>query len=565
LGKLRWQFLVVLLALVAIAILLLSQQQPLISEGEISNQPVAGGAYIEAVVGSPVRFNPLLDQYNSVDYDVDRLVYCSMVRFDNRGLPYGDLVDSWGISQDGKVYNFSIRPNARWHDGQPITAEDVIFTVGLLRDDAVPLPQDVRDFWKQMEVVALDEKTLQFRLPEPFSPFLDYLSFGILPQHILGSIAPADIVNAPFNLQPVGCGPFRFAGLSVQDDKITGLTLAAFKDYFGNKPFLEKLEFRFYPDPQSAMAAYLQGEVMGVSEITPDLLPQALQDPNLNIYTGRLPRLCLVYLNLDDTDLPFFKDIEIRRALYKGINRQWMIDRLLAGQGILAGGPIFPESWAYYEGVENMAYDPQQAIEILRRAGYTFPAEGGKARTKDGVALAFELTFPDQSPFPEIAGKLKEDWERLGVEVTLNPVAYDLLLKDYLSPRTYQAALVALDFTRSPDPDPYPFWHQAQITSGQNYAQWDDRQVSEYLEQARVLVDFDERIKRYRNFQVRFAAEIPALPLFYPVYSYGVDRRVSGISMGPLYDPSDRFGNILNWYLKTGPAAKNVGSVTATP
>jgi peptide/nickel transport system substrate-binding protein len=565
LGKLRWQILVVSLALVAIAVLLLSQKQPLISEGENSNQPVAGGTYSEAVVGTPVRLNPLFDQYNPVDYDVDRLVYCNMVRFDNRGLPHGDLAETWGISRDGKAYSFSIRPNALWHDGQAVTSEDVIFTIDLLRNDAVPVPEDVRAFWKQIEVTALDQKTLQFRLPEPYSPFLDFLNFGILPKHILGNLEPADLVNANFNLQPVGCGPFQFDGLSVQDGKISALTLTPFKNYFGKKPFLEKLEFHFFPDAGNALAAYERGEVMGVSQITQDLLPQALKNENLNVFTSRLPLLYQVYLNLDNADLPFFKDLEVRKALYMGINRQWMIDRLLGGQGILATGPILPNNWAYYEGVEKVDYDPERAIEILRRAGYTFPAEGGKARTKDGVALAFELTFPDQAPFPEIANQLKEDWGRMGVEVTLNPVAYDSLLKDYLKPRTYQAALVDLDFSRSPDPDPYPFWHQAQITSGQNYAQWDDRQVSEYLEQARVLVDFDERIKRYRNFQVRFAAEQPALPLFYPVYSYGVDRKVSGVSMGPLYDPSDRFTNILNWYLKTGTAAKDQTTATAGP
>ena len=564
-GKLRWQILVVVLALVAIGVLLLSQQRPLTSEGENSNQPVAGGSYSEAIVGSPVRFNPLLDRYNSADYDVDRLVYCSMVRFDNRGLPHGDLAETWGISQDEKFYSFAIRANAFWHDGQPVTSEDVIFTIDLLRNEAVPVPADVRDFWTQITVEALDDKTLRFQLPEAFSPFLDYLNFGILPKHILGNLAPADLVNAPFNLQPVGCGPFRFDGLSVQDGQIKGLALSAFKDYYGDKPFLEKLEFRYYTDAPSALAAYEQGEVMGISEITPELLPQALNNPNLNVFTGRLPRLFIVYLNLDHSDLPFLKELEIRRALYLGINRQWMVDRLLGGQGILANGPVFPDSWAYYDGIERVEYDPQKAIEILRRAGYSFPAEGGKARAKDGVALAFELTFPDQPPFPEIAEKLQQDWERMGVEATLNPVSYEQLLTEYLEPRTYQVALVDLDFSRSPDPDPYPFWHQAQITSGQNYSQWDDRQVSEYLEQARVLVDFNERIKRYRNFQVRFATELPALPLFYPVYSYGVDRRVSGVSMGPLYDPSDRFNNIASWYLKTGMTAKNIPTATALP
>ena len=165
-GKLRWQILVVLLALVAIVILLLSQRQPLISDGENSNQPVAGGSYTEALVGTPVRFNPLFDKYNSPDYDVDRLVYCSLVRFDNRGLPHGDLAEDWGISRDGKSYSFSIRANALWQDGQPVTSEDVIFTIDLLRNDDVPAPADVRTFWKQIEVAAANEKTLQFILPE---------------------------------------------------------------------------------------------------------------------------------------------------------------------------------------------------------------------------------------------------------------------------------------------------------------------------------------------------------------------------------------------------------------
>jgi peptide/nickel transport system substrate-binding protein len=139
------------------------------------------------------------------------------------------------------------------------------------------------------------------------------------------------------------------------------------------------------------------------------------------------------------------------------------------------------------------------------------------------------------------------------------------LQDDYLEPRDYQAALVELNLARSPDPDPYPFWHQSQIISGQNYSQWDDRQVSEYLEQARVTDDMSERAKRYRNFQVRFASELPALPLFYPVYSYGVDSEVRGVSMGPLYDTSDRFNNLASWFLITSPVAGMLQTPTTVP
>ncbi|MBN1148070.1 MAG: peptide ABC transporter substrate-binding protein [Anaerolineales bacterium] len=553
--KLRWQFVVVVLALIAIGALLLTQQQTLLPGIETVDEPASGGVYTEALVGSPGRWNPLLDTYNSVDYDVDRLIYSSLMRFDHRGLPYFDLAQDMGISQDGKRYSFAIRPEAVWHDGEPVTSEDIIFTVELMQNEAIPLPDDLKDFWGQVSILAINDKTLQFTLPEPFAPFLDYLTFGVLPRHLLQDVALQDLADAAFNLKPVGSGPFRFESLIVEDEKIAGLVLAAFQDYYREKPFIEKVVFRYFPDSASALAAYQQGEVVGISKITPDVLPQALKEAGLNLFTGRLPRLGLVYLNLANPKTPFFQDVAVRRALLMGINRRWIVDRIFGGQAILADGPIFPESWAYYEGVERVPFDLDAAVTMLKEAGYTIPAEGGGVRSKEGIALAFEMAYPDEEIYTDIAEQIRRDWAKLGVEVRLMPVPYEELLADYLDPRTYEAALVELNLGRSPDPDPYPFWHQAQITGGQNYSQWDDRQVSEYLEQARVIDDLDERARRYRNFQVRFSAELPALPLFYPVYSFGLDKQINGASMGPLYDPSDRFTTIASWYLITGPAA----------
>jgi peptide/nickel transport system substrate-binding protein len=165
------------------------------------------------------------------------------------------------------------------------------------------------------------------------------------------------------------------------------------------------------------------------------------------------------------------------------------------------------------------------------------------------VRLEFEMVFPDQAPFIEIASAIQRDWATLGVRLTLKAVPFNMLVDDYLEPRTYQIALATLDFLRSPDPDPYPFWHQTQITKGQNYSGWNDRQASELLEQARTLVDVPERTRRYYSFQVRFANQMPALPLFYPVYTYGVDTQIQGVSMGPVYDITDRFATITNWFL----------------
>jgi len=219
--KLRWQILIVFLALVAIGFLLLGQQPSLLPVvPEI--KPVTGGEYTEGLVGSIGRLNPVLDHLNPVDRDVDRLIYSRLINFDDRGLPQYDLVESMGISQDGKIYNFSLRDNLVWHDGEPLTTEDIIFTIELLRDENIPTPDDIRELWNSVEAIPLNEQTLQLRIPESFSPFLDYLTFGILPKHLLEGFSPEDIVDAEFNLFPIGSGPYQFDQYIVDEGQIVG-------------------------------------------------------------------------------------------------------------------------------------------------------------------------------------------------------------------------------------------------------------------------------------------------------------------------------------------------------
>ncbi len=555
--KLRWPLLIVVLALIAIGILLLSQPTTLLPVLPVEVKPATGGVYTEALVGSMGRLNPLLDLHNPVDRDADRLLFSGLIRFDDRGLPQGDLAESWAVSQDGKVYNFSLRPKAVWHDDQPVTSDDIIFTVDLMRSDKSIIPQDIKDLWNKVQVNRLDDKNLQFVLPEPFAPFLDYLAFGVLPKHLLDGKTADDLVNDSFNLSPVGSGPYRFDHMIVESGQIKGIVLDAAKTYYGSQPFIEQFVFRYYPDGQSALSAYQKGEVMGIGDVTSDVLPQVLEEKNLDVHTGRLPQMTLVFLNLNNPEVPFFKDSGVRRALLMGINRQWMLDHLLQGQAIAADGPIFPGTWAYYDGMEHVGYDPDQAVSLLKTAGYTIPAGGGSVRAdKDGKKLQLTLLTPDDQTHQEIAKMIGKNWEQLGISVTVTAMSYDDLVNNHLAPRTYQAALVDLTMNRSPDPDPYPFWHQTQVTNGQNYSNWDDFQASEYLEQARVITDIGERAKFYRNFQVRFSQELPALPLYFPVYNYAVSSDVQNVRMGALFDPSDRFNTMTTWFLLNKSAAK---------
>ncbi|MDP4030340.1 MAG: ABC transporter substrate-binding protein, partial [Gallionella sp.] len=218
--KLRWQILVVAVTIVIVALLLLSQQPV-----SIITLPEAapGGIYTEALIGSMGRLNPMLDWNNSADRDINRLIFSGLMRFDSHGLPQPDLADAWGASADGMIYNFSLRQNAFWHDGQPVTSDDVIFTIELIKSSGSLFPQDIKDLWSQVEVKKLNEKTLQIRLPEPFAPFLDYATFGVLPKHLLETVPSDQLANAEFNLQPIGSGPYKFDRLLTSGGQITGV------------------------------------------------------------------------------------------------------------------------------------------------------------------------------------------------------------------------------------------------------------------------------------------------------------------------------------------------------
>ncbi len=544
--KLRWQILIIVLALVVIGVVLWGQQaEPVLVEAP---EPTSGGLYTEGIVGSLTRLNPLLAVFNPPDQDPSRLLFNGLIQFDSIGLPQPDLSNSWGISRDGDVYNFSIRTDAFWHDGQPVTSADVIFTVNLLKDPDFPVPADLVNFWGKIEAEALDEQTIQFRLPEAFAPFLDYLDFGILPAHLLGNLSAQEIVDAPYNLQPVGTGPFQFDKLIIDDDQITGVVLKKNREFYGEDAFLDQVAFLYYPDSQAVWEAYLAGEIQGIGKIPEDLLEEALTDENLNLYTSRLTQMSLVLLNLDNPETPYFQDLEMRKALLYGINRQYLVDRLKQGQAIIADGPIFPKTWAYLENLPRYDFDPEKAIEIIRDLGFTFPGEGGLARTnEDGDRLSVELIYPETGLHSQIAQAIQENWTALGFDVILEPLPYeDLIAK--LDDRDYEVALVDLNLTSMPDPDPYPFWHQTQATGGQNYSMWNDRRASEYLEQARIILDTSERARLYKNFQVRFHEQLPALPLYYPVYTYGVSEDVKGVRIGPIFEPSDRLETITDWY-----------------
>lgn len=549
--KFRWQLLIILVTGLIVGVLLIIQQ--IDTDEEVIETPaaVSGGIYTEALIGNFMRLNPFLDVYNPPDHAVGRLLFNGLIRFDSRGLPQADLAESWGVSRDGTVYNFSLRDDVFWHDGEVFDSNDVLFSIDLLQTQHALIPEDLRSFWSQVEVVVLSDRQMQFLLPEAFAPFLDYLSFGILPEHILGGLDLEDIVDHPFNLAPVGTGPFRFQRLLVENDEIVGVVLEAFDAYFLDRPFLDEIIFRYYPTPQQALTAFRQGEVEGIGEVHDSILDEVLKERGLSIHTARKPLLSIVYLNLDNPEVSFLQDPEFRWALMTAINRGLIIEKVYQGQAVQANGPIMPGTWAYFNELETINFDPNEAKQLFDGTGVTFDEEEGRYFSQDGLEISLTLLHPDTTKHRETANIIKSNWEALGIEVVLESRSYDRVL-EALEERDYQTVLVDINLTRSPDPDPYPFWGQAQIQSGQNYSEWDNRSASEFLEQARMTVDFGERERLYRNFQVIFMREMPALPLFYPTFSYAISEEINGVSLGPIFEPADRFNNVHTWFILTG-------------
>ncbi|HEY43729.1 MAG TPA: peptide ABC transporter substrate-binding protein [Anaerolineae bacterium] len=551
--NLRWQLLIAVGGLILVVGLLVGQTP---DTDIAAPHPVPGGVHVEALIGKLARLNPILDTYNQVDRDIDRLIYSGLISFNSRGEPMPDLAAEWAVSADATIYTFTLQEDARWHDGEPVTSDDVIYTFSKMQDEDYPGPEDFQTMWQQVNIIRLDEYRVQFQLPEPFAPFLDYLAVGLLPDHLLRGVSAGELIDHPFNLRPIGTGPFAFDRFVVEDDEIVSVSLIAFEDYYDQVPYIERVEFRFFENSLDALDAYLAGEIQGIGQIDPAIFTEVLDSPELNMHTSRLPRISLVFINSKNSEKTYLAEKKFRQALMLSINRQWIIDHALQGQGLIPCGPIMPATWAHSESLESLSFEPDRAARLLDELEWKLtigatPGTPEYQRTKDDQILSLELIHSNDPTDEIVAEMLKTNWEAIGIRIELKEVNKESLLQDYLEPRDFELVLTEVDLSRSPDPDPYPFWHDSQTETGQNYGGITDRNISIWLEQARVNPDFGRRAELYRNFQHRFQDLVPALLLYYHVYSYAIDAQVQGVTVGPLYDPSDRFRNIVDWYLLT--------------
>lgn len=543
--RIGWQMLLVAVGFVLTAIILFYMATTYTTEF----RPANGGTYIESVGGYPQSLNPLFSFYNDADSDVVALVFSGLTRLGMSGAVEPDLATRWDIDPSGITYTFSLNSGVLWHDGFYFTADDVLFTVNLLQDPDYPGPPDIGALWRSVEATKLNDYTIQFVLQEPYAPFLDYTTVGLLPMHLLNGMRAADLPNLEFNREPIGTGPFRLIEVQTDQGQVTMLTFKRFPRYYGAEPYLENIILRFYPTARAAFEAYQDGAVEGVSRITADILPQAFADENLKLHSAQTSEMVMLYFNELVTDTLPFNSTPVRQALFYALDRQAIVDSVLMGQAILPQTPLLPGTWAYdTTGVSAYTYNPQHALRMLDLTGWRRSSTAEPLRNASGIPLSFSLMASNDEQDLVVAREIVRQWSRIGISATVQAVP-SLALSGLLESRSYEAALVHLILPG--DPDPYPLWHETQALpgQGQNYTGFQNRRISEVIEQARITVNPDARLALYQEFQQLFMAEVPALPLYVPVYTYAIDVRVNGDQIGPLMRTGDRFRTIADWYV----------------
>jgi peptide/nickel transport system substrate-binding protein len=511
--------------------------------------PPVPRTHVEAVVGQPQYINPILAQ-RDVDLDLTALIFSGLTKVNAQAEIVTDLAREWDISPDGRTYAFELRRGVEWHDGTRFTADDVVFTVRAMQDQDYQGPAHLAALWQTVTAERVDRYSVRFILSEPFTPFLDYTTIGILPAHLLADVPATLLPQQPYNLMPIGTGPFQPSGIHLDRGY---LVLEANPAYYGPPPRMKQVEFQFYGDRATIMVGYDQRAVTGIGGLLPQELVSVRERPSLALHSAPLSREAFIFLNLRHPAASFLSEREVRQALLLALDRQALIDQELAGQGIVAHNVVLPHTWAHHLDSPHYAYDPEGAQTLLDQVGWLHPgnarnlsmAADSQTRQRQDVKLQFSLLVDGgNATHARLADEIAHQWAEIGVQVHVDPG----LSQDRLQAGLYTAALV--EWEVPPDPDPYPIWHSTQADGqGQNYTGFQNRDADELMEQGRQITAPEERRQIYHRFQDIWAHELPALPLYHPVYNYAVDRRIEEVHLGLMLRPSDRFRNIGQWNL----------------
>lgn len=540
------------LTLVGLLIIVCAFQLMVYQKSYSSVAPTEGGAYAEGVLGPLDTLNPLYAT-SSAEKSAVRLIFSGLLSYDTTSHLRGELAESWSRSQDALRYEVTLRKNLKWHDGKPLTADDVIFTVNLMKN---PLARSsFYNSWSLVKAEKVSDRTIAFNLTRPYAAFPNALTFSILPKHILEEVSPNGLRDAEFSRSPVGSGPFIFNRLQVisAENERSIVYLDKNPQYVRGEPKLDRFQLHVFKTSSDISRVFLSQEITAATDLTSDEIEQLRQRRSANSKVTNTPVDDGVYAFMQ-TESPLLSDKKVRSALRFATDRQAIINAL-HGRGIGLETPLTKDKLGDLATHKQPNPNRDEAAKLLEEAGWKL--QNGK-RFKDGAPLILKLVGAKTGDYPKIVTELEKQWSELGVDVQVQMVEADKVQQTVIVPRDYDVLVYELEL--GADPDVYAFWHRSQAgPRGLNLSNYRSSLASDALEGAQVRSEKDIRMPKYVTFTNIWLEDIPAIALYQPLIQYVASSTAFTMrSSATFADRTERYRTVELWtvdqrYVYTSP------------
>ncbi|MBI5507335.1 MAG: hypothetical protein HY903_01155 [Deltaproteobacteria bacterium] len=489
-------------------------------------EPQEGGTLRVAMGAEPPSLNYQLDPLDAWGKKIDDLIMESLSRPDPQTWePQPRLAERWQVSADRLTLVFYLRPGVRWHDGKPFSADDVIFTFDKLLDPTSKT-MAIRSYLEPLQSYEkVDDHTVAFHLKRPYWHAFDAIAeIFIYPKHVY---AKGDFNTHPANRAPVGTGAYRFAHWTTGDE----IVLKRNPTYFGARAALDRVVFKYAPDPTVRTQLLRRGDVDVVEKLTPDEWKSLTEDPELLARFWRLRHVpsSVQWIGWNEAR-PLFADRRVRRALTMLIDRDDIISKFRLGLDAPAAAWFYPGTKEFDATLAPLPYDPEAAADLLDEAGWR-DQNGDGVREKDGRDFAFVFLYPAGHPFYEqLASLIATDLKKVGISVTATRVEWAVYTERL---RKHEFDACSLLWELAPKNDPYQVWHSSGMNGGSNFISFNNAEADQLLEEARSEFDAAARLRLYQRFNQILVDEQPYTMLFYRYNLSFVSKRFGGIISTP--------------------------------
>lgn len=512
--------------------------------------PVFGGTFSEGIIGTPRFINPVL-AVTRADKDLSALLYDGLMRLGADGTLIPDTAESVTISEDGLTYNIVLKQNIYFHDGVHLTARDVVFTIQRIQDPVLNSP--LRANFDGIVVEEVGEYEINFVLPEAYSPFIENLTFGIIPEHIWKDAGVDEFPFSRYNSEPIGSGPYKISKIDRNTSGIpTTYTLVANTGHHIGIPKIETLQFHFYPTEEKLLEAFTKGTIESVVGIDAENIKKFTLAPlTHHIERIPLPRTFALFINQNKS--PALRDSAARHALNVAIDRSTLINSVLGGYGNALTSPVPPGLIDIPSYTDSFEPSVDSARDILREGGWVLNTETNIWEKKiDGTLtpLQFSISTSNNNSLEVTAEYLRSTWTQMGAEVTVKQFEQSDLTQAVIRPRDYETLLFGTELGRSLDY--YSFWHSSQRNDpGLNVALYANITTDSILSEMRRKSKSPEQNEALSKFVNEINSEVPAIFLYAPELLYIVPNKVKGATFKGVGDPQERFSTIHDWYIQT--------------